>query len=55
MLWYLVEQTRKVVGANGLFSLTTDRERSAAEGFFLKRMGNGFFPNLNHNGGSRPA
>jgi hypothetical protein len=49
MLWYLVEQTRKVVGANGLFSLTTNQERSAAEAicFFLKRMGNGFFPHLN--------
>ena len=49
MLWYLVEQTHKAAAADGLFSLTTAGERVAADRIcdFLKRIGNGFFPNLN--------
>ena len=49
MLWYLVEQTLKVAGKAGSFSLTTSQEQTAADVicFFLKRMGNGFFPHLN--------
>jgi hypothetical protein len=49
MLWYLVEQTREVVGKTGSFSLTTSQQQSAADAIcsFLKRMGNGFFPHLN--------
>jgi hypothetical protein len=48
MLRYLIAQTQKVVGAEGIFSITTAGERDAAEVIcgFLKRMGNGFFPNL---------
>ena len=48
MLRYLIAQTQKVVGAEGIFTITTAGERDAAEVIcgFLKRMGNGFFPNL---------
>src|SRR5262245_47124457 len=48
MLRYLIEQTPKVVGAKGLFSLTTAGERVAADYIcdFLKRTGSGFFPHL---------
>jgi hypothetical protein len=48
MLRYLVEQTPKVVGAEGLFSLTTAGERVAADRIcdFLKRTSNGFFAHL---------
>jgi hypothetical protein len=48
MLRYLIEQTPKIVGAEGLFSLTTAGERVAADNIcdFLKRTGHGFFPPL---------
>jgi hypothetical protein len=48
MLRYLIEQTPKIVGAEGLFSLTTAGERVAADYIcdFLKRTGHGFFPPL---------
>jgi hypothetical protein len=48
MLRYLIEQTPKVYGAAGLFSLTTNRQQFAAETIcsFLKRIGNGYFPHL---------
>jgi hypothetical protein len=48
MLRYLIEQTPKVYGAAGVFSLTTNRQQFAAETIcsFLKRIGNGYFPNL---------
>jgi hypothetical protein len=49
MLRYLIEQTWNLYGkAGGQFSLTTIQELHAAEIIygFLKRMGSGYFPNL---------